>query len=46
MVRATFSEFSYGFAVTHSLVNSLPSIEAAPELPSLRGCVKRCIKPV
>lgn len=36
MVRANFSEFSYGFAVTHRLVNSLPGVQSAPEFPSLR----------
>ena len=35
MVRAKFSEFSYGFAFTHELINHLPGITVAPQFPSL-----------
>ena len=35
MVRAQFSEFSYGFAFTHELVNHLPGLTVAPQFPSL-----------
>ena len=34
-MRAQFSEFSYGFAFTHELVNHLPGITVAPQFPSL-----------
>ena len=34
-MRAQFSEFSYGFAFTHELVNHLPGITVAPHFPSL-----------
>ena len=35
MVRAQFSEFSYGFAFTHELVNHFPGLTVAPRFPSL-----------
>ncbi|MCY4653418.1 MAG: hypothetical protein OXC95_09675 [Dehalococcoidia bacterium] len=34
-MQAQFSEFSYGFAFTHELVNNLPGITVAPQFPSL-----------
>ena len=34
-MKAEFSEFSYGFAITHELLNSDPDVRAAPFFPSL-----------
>ena len=34
-MKSAFSEFSYGFAVTHGLLKDKPSIDVAPHFPSL-----------
>ena len=34
-MKSEFSEFSYGFAVTHGLLKDKPSIDVAPHFPSL-----------
>ena len=34
-MKSEFSEFSYGFAVTHGLLKDEPSIDVAPHFPSL-----------
>ena len=34
-MKSEFSEFSYGFAVTHGLLKDTPSIDVAPHFPSL-----------
>ena len=34
-MKSEFSEFSYGFALTHNLLHLSPSIQVAPQFPSL-----------
>ena len=34
-MKSEFSEFSYGFAVTHGLLRDEPGIDVAPHFPSL-----------
>ena len=34
-MKSEFSEFSYGFALTHGLLKDTPSIDVAPHFPSL-----------
>ena len=34
-MKSEFSEFSYGFAVTHGLLKNKPSIDVAPHFPFL-----------